>query len=115
MSQRTTSMPTQSSHPRPLFLVGVGAALLVLWAASFGLSYVPLGGAALPVALAIAAAKAGLVLLFFMELVREPATIRLAFATGVVLLAVLIGLAVADVGTRDRAPLVVPGATGHGR
>lgn len=77
-----------------------GSALLVLWAVSFGLSYVQLGLAALPVALGIAATKAALVVLFFMDLATARPTIRFAFAAAVALVVVLVGLTVADVATR---------------
>jgi cytochrome c oxidase subunit 4 len=81
-------------------VVATGAALLVLWAASFGLSYVPLGRAAIAVALVIAVAKAALVAGVFMELARERTSIRLSFAAACGLAIVLVGLMVADVVTR---------------
>lgn len=80
-----------------------GAALLTAWAASFGLSYVSLGAAAIPVALAIAVVKAVLVVLFFMELVHERASIRLTLVTALALVTILVGLTVADVLTRERS------------
>ena len=87
-----------------------GVAVLVLWALSFGVSYVPLGAASLPVALAIAALKAILVALFFMELIREQLSVKLTMATACALTALLIGFMIADILTRDVPPLVVPGA-----
>jgi cytochrome c oxidase subunit 4 len=87
MTVRRTVLPT-------------GLALLALWGASFGLSYAPLGGAALPVALGIAGVKAGLVGLFFMELAREKGSIRLTVAAALALAGVLVAFMVADVLTR---------------
>ncbi len=85
-----------------------GAALLALWAASFGLSYVDLGGAAMPVALAIACAKAILVLLVFMELIATPLSTRLTILSALSMIALLIGLMAADVATRPAPPLLPP-------
>jgi cytochrome c oxidase subunit 4 len=87
-----------------------GLALLALWGASWGLSYVDLGRASLVIAIAIAAAKAVLVALFFMELVKESFSIRATIATACTLATLLLGLMVADVLTRDPGPLAVPGA-----
>lgn len=76
------------------------AFLLLLWGASLGLSYVPLGAASLAIALAVAAMKAALVAGVFMELFRERASIKIAFASSLALAAILGGLTVADVVTR---------------
>jgi cytochrome c oxidase subunit 4 len=83
-------------------------ALLALWLLSFGLSFAHLGGAALAVALTIAAVKATLVALFFMELICERFTINLTVAAAGGLIATLIALMVADVNTRAVPPLVPP-------
>ena len=87
-------------------VVATGAALLMLWGASFALSYVSLGGWALPVALAIAVAKALLVLLVFMELLHESLSMKLAILAAIALLLTLIGLMVADIVTRSPPPFV---------
>jgi cytochrome c oxidase subunit 4 len=94
----------------PKVVLRTGASLLLLWALSFSLSYVPLGAASLPVALAIALVKAVLVVLFFMELLHESVSMKFAIAAALGLLAVLIGLMVADVATREPAPLTPPGS-----
>jgi cytochrome c oxidase subunit 4 len=78
-----------------------GVAVLVLWAASFGLSFVALGSAAVPVALIIAVVKAGLVALFFMELVREALSIKLTLVAAVALALTLAAFMLADIATRD--------------
>jgi cytochrome c oxidase subunit 4 len=83
-----------------------GAALIALWAASFALSYVNLGAAALPVAIAIAAAKALLVFSIFMELVLEPVSVKLALAAALSMIALLVGLMATDVATRPSPPLL---------
>jgi cytochrome c oxidase subunit 4 len=89
-------------------VVVVAAALLALWGTSWALSYVHLGRFALPIAIAIAAAKALLVVLFFMELVSERFTVRATVITAGLLMATLMGLMAADVATRYRPPLTAP-------
>lgn len=68
---------TTTSNERALPLVLAWVALAVLTAASFGARYLPLGVFATPVALAIAVAKACVVLTWFMQLGREQTSIRL--------------------------------------
>src|SRR5690606_6216387 len=85
-------LPRMSSLAFPRSVIWTGIALLVLWLASFGLSFVPLGGAALVVALVIAVVKAALVVAFFMELAYEPLPMKLALFSAGVLLAILIAL-----------------------
>lgn len=75
-------------------------ALLALTALTFGLSFAPLGPWGIPVAVAIATAKAVLVALFFMHLLEEGTTARLAAAVAVFLGVLLILLASLDVATR---------------
>jgi cytochrome c oxidase subunit 4 len=83
-------------------------ALLGLTAASFALSYAHLGALSIPVALAIAAVKAALVITVFMELAVEKFTVKLSFVIGVVFVGLLIALMMADVATRAAAPLLPP-------
>jgi cytochrome c oxidase subunit IV len=91
--------------------LGTGAALIALWAASWALSYTALGSWSLAVALGIAALKAILVALLFMELLVEKASFNLALVTAVTLMGILIAFAVGDVVTRGAAPLEQPPAT----
>ncbi len=91
-------------------VLGTGVAVLVLWALSFGVSYVPMGAASLAVALGIAALKAVLVALFFMELVRETLSVKITMIGAVAMVMTLIAFMVADIATRDTPPLLVPGA-----
>ena len=82
-------------------------ALMVLLALTTGLAFVPLGPANLLVSLAIAAVKALLVLLIFMELKASGALIRAAAAAGFFWLAIMIALTSADYTHRTdvRVPL----------
>ena len=86
--------------------IQTAAALFALWLASFALSYVHLGAAAIPVAFGIAAIKAVLVVLFFMELAAERLPMKLPILSAIALLATLVGLLVADIVTRDAPPLL---------
>jgi cytochrome c oxidase subunit 4 len=92
--------------PRSLFVTWL--ALMLLAALSFGLRFVNLGAYNFPIAMGIAAVKAVLVALVFMELAFEPATLRFAFATGFALLALLLVFMISDVLTRTVAPLDPP-------
>jgi cytochrome c oxidase subunit 4 len=94
---------------RGLFFTWV--ALMLLAGASLGLRFAHLGGLGMVVALAIAAAKAALVALVFMELALERASVRIAFAAGLVMIALLVTLMVADVVTRALPPLRNPPGT----
>jgi cytochrome c oxidase subunit 4 len=94
-----------SSTKLPRVVLWTGAALLCLWGLSWGLSYVSLGRAGLMIALAIAAMKACLVVLFFMELLHESFSMKLAILAAGGLLFVLVGLVIADVSLREPPPL----------
>jgi cytochrome c oxidase subunit 4 len=83
-------------------------ALLALACLSLGLRYAPLGALGLPAAILIALTKAALVAVFFMEILREKASVRLALTTGVTLLLLMLALIAADVSTR--APATPPAA-----
>ncbi|MEO6603317.1 MAG: cytochrome C oxidase subunit IV family protein [Polyangiaceae bacterium] len=100
------SRPGPNRHLRRLLLCGVS--LLALAGLSFGLSYLQLGSWALPMALAIAALKAGLVLTAFMEFNHQSASVKLGAALAVLMLALLLGLLLADIATREPAPLPAP-------
>jgi cytochrome c oxidase subunit 4 len=90
--------------------LATAVALLVLWGVSFGLSYVHLGRWSFAIALAIAAAKAALVVLFFMELSVARASMRASLVIAAVLIALLVGLMAGDVVTRARVPYETGGA-----
>jgi cytochrome c oxidase subunit 4 len=78
----------------------VWLALLLLLGATVALAHLDLGKANAAVALLIAAAKAALVLAFFMELRRADVATRSTAAAGFLLLAVLVALTFTDYGTR---------------
>ena len=78
----------------------VWAGLLALLGATLAGAYLPLGRLNLVLALGIAAAKAALVLLFFMQLRRPDPLLRLAASAALVFMAFLFTLTFADVLTR---------------
>ena len=84
-----------------LHLAVAGVSLVLLALLSFALSFVELGRLALPVALLIAAFKATIVLLAFMELHRERSSIQLALLAVAFMLSQLVAFTVADVVTRE--------------
>lgn len=85
----------------------VGVALLALAGLTTGLALIDLHGWNTAVALAIAALKAGLILLFFMRLRYGSGLIRLVALGGIVWLGLLIGGTLDDVLSRGWLP--VPG------
>jgi cytochrome c oxidase subunit 4 len=85
-------------------------ALMVLLALTTGLAFAPLGAATLFVSLTIAAAKALLVLLLFMELKAGNALVRTFAAAGFFWLLIMIAVTAADYTHRTdvRVPLDKP-------
>ena len=79
-------------------LVWIG--LLILLALTLGSAYLPLGWLNGVVNLAIAVAKALLVMTFFMHLRSSHYVLRIAAAAGFFWLAILIGLSLSDFLTR---------------
>jgi cytochrome c oxidase subunit 4 len=80
----------------------IWAALLVLLALSLVLAYVPMGLLTPTAGIVIAVAKAGLVILLFMELAKAKPLLRLAALSGLVFLIALFALTLADVLARLR-------------
>jgi len=78
----------------------IWAALLLLLLLSLGLAYVPMGRMTTVAGIVIAFVKSSLVILLFMELVKSKPLVRLAAFAGVVFLAALFALTLADVLTR---------------
>jgi cytochrome c oxidase subunit 4 len=78
----------------------IWAALMLLLALTLVLAYVPMGWLTPAAGIVIAFSKAGLVILLFMELAKARPLIRLAAMAGVVFLAVLFALTLADVLSR---------------
>jgi len=99
----------EETSARGLFLTLV--ALLVLAGFSLTMRFAHLGDLGYLVGLGVAAIKAGLVAVFFMELLVEKVTARFAFATCLVLFALLLALVLADIVTRPVPPLENPPGT----
>jgi cytochrome c oxidase subunit 4 len=94
------------THVSPRATTRTTLALFALWGLSWALSSVELGPWSLFVALAIATAKAALVVLFFMEIRTERTSIHATLLTGLAMIAVLVFFMVADVRTREAPPLL---------
>ncbi len=78
--------------------------LVALAAVSFAASYLHLGRLGVPVAVVIAAIKAGVVFAIFMDLSEERASTRLTIAGALALIVVFVTIVSADPATRDPAP-----------
>ena len=74
--------------------------LLALLALTATCAFLPIGQWNIIVALAIAGSKTGLVVLFFMEMRKEKALIRIASGVGLVWLLILLILALSDFTSR---------------
>jgi cytochrome c oxidase subunit IV len=85
----------------PRTCVLVFAALMVLTAATVGLCHVDLGTWHALVGLGIALAKAMLIALFFMHVLRSSRLICVVALSGLFWLAILLGLTLTDFLTRD--------------
>jgi cytochrome c oxidase subunit 4 len=93
--------------PTPSVLVRVFGALIALLLLTVGASYLPLGPFGPVVALAIAGAKALLILLFFMEARYKSGLTKLFVGTGFFWLGILFVLTLSDYLTRGEVG--VPG------
>jgi cytochrome c oxidase subunit 4 len=105
---------SQAAHDEGASARGLLVTLVALFAlagVSLAFRFAHLGALGMPVALAIAAVKAVLVGLVFMELAFEKPGIRLAFAAGLVMIAVMLALMIGDVVTRAEPPLANPPGT----
>lgn len=78
----------------------IWAALVALLILTLVAAYIPLGRANTSIGIAIAVAKAGLVVMLFMELAKAKNLVRLAALSGLVLVTVLFTLTFADVLSR---------------
>jgi cytochrome c oxidase subunit 4 len=88
-----------SKASRMVLKVWIG--LCVLLTLTTALAFVPLGSANLPIAIAIAIAKALLVLWFFMELKGSAGLVRAFAAAGFLWLLILLALTWADYSQRS--------------
>jgi cytochrome c oxidase subunit 4 len=99
-----------TSQPKLQTYYVVYLLLLAGLAATVGIAHIPLGTWNLLAALAIAFAKATLVVLFFMHVLYSPRLIGLAVFAGLVWLGILLALVLADYDTRSWMPVKpVPG------
>jgi cytochrome c oxidase subunit 4 len=78
----------------------IWTALMLLLTVTLVLAYVPMGWLTPAAGIVIALVKAGFIILLFMELAKAQPMIRLAALAGVVFLAVLFALTLADVLSR---------------
>jgi cytochrome c oxidase subunit 4 len=99
----------ESASARALFVTWL--VLMVLAGLSLGLRFAHLGSLGMLAALGIAAVKAILVGLVFMELAFEKPSIRFAFAAGLFMIALMLALMIGDVVTRADPPLQDPPGT----
>jgi len=88
-------------HPSDRTLYGVFAALAVLLVATVAVARLDLGSGSFPVAVAIASAKAGLILLYFMGVRYSRPLVWLVAGAGFFWLAILFALTLADYWTRS--------------
>lgn len=88
------------THPTPRIYVLVFAALIVLTITTVGLSYADLGEWHAPVGLVIAAAKALLVVLFFMHVLYSSRLTWVFALSGLFWLGILLALTLSDFLTR---------------
>jgi cytochrome c oxidase subunit 4 len=90
--------------PKKLYIL-VFAALIVLTGLTTGVAFINLGKWNTVAALAIAVCKASLVVLFFMHLRWGSNLLRIVVVSSLLWLAILIGLTLSDVFTRDWTPV----------
>ncbi len=94
-------MDSAIQHITPYKTLGlILVALLVLTGITVGVSYLDLGVFNVPITLAIASAKATLVLLFFMHLKYEGRAIKFSFIGTICFLAIMISFTFWDVAFR---------------
>jgi cytochrome c oxidase subunit 4 len=91
-----------SERAKVVLRVWIG--LMLLLAATTALAFAPLGSATLFVSLAIAVAKALLVLIIFMELKASSGLVRAFAAAGFFWLAILLAMTMADYAHRRDVP-----------
>jgi cytochrome c oxidase subunit 4 len=89
-------------------LFKVFGALIFLTIVTVGAAYVPLGPLTVPVAIAIAAAKATLVVLFFMALKYDNPVNALTFTIGIIMVVVFITFTMFDTAFRGDLGNVTP-------
>lgn len=107
MSNHGNEKHPEFGHVAPLWvLFATFGALVVLTILTYGAAMVDLGPLNIPVALGIAALKAALVALFFMHLFWDNKFNAFILVTGVVFVALFIGIALLD--TAQYRPDLIP-------
>jgi caa(3)-type oxidase subunit IV len=101
---------SEAAQPTLRTYLVVYALLMAGLVATVGAAYLPLGGANVLVALAIAFAKATLVVLYFMHVLYSPKLTWIGIFAGLVWLAILLSLVAADYISRDWLPGTPPRA-----
>jgi cytochrome c oxidase subunit IV len=102
-------VPDQASHGPSLGItLSVFAALMVLTGVTVAVAYQDLGRYSAVVALAIAAVKATLVVLYFMHIRYASKLVALYAASGFLFLAILLGITMGEVAGRAPQPSVDP-------
>ncbi|MEO8271142.1 MAG: cytochrome C oxidase subunit IV family protein [Aureliella sp.] len=96
---------------KPL-LISFGA-LMILLAATMAITFAPLAGAHAWIALFIAVTKTWLVVAIFMGLTRSTGAVRMAAGIGVLWLAIIITLVMADYMSRGWQETQAPSTTWH--
>lgn len=89
-------------------------ALMMLLAATMAITYAPLGGAHAWIALVIAVAKTWLVVAIFMGMTKSTSAVRMAAATSVLWLMIIMTLVMADYMSRGWQETQSPSTTWHG-
>ena len=98
-----------SDHVSPVSLyITIFLALLVGTAATVGAAFVNLGIMNFPVAMLIAVIKASLVVWFFMHVKYQSHLTKLAIATGLFFLVILLGETMVDYASKNFVPAAFP-------
>jgi cytochrome c oxidase subunit IV len=94
---------SQPAVSRKTYLL-IWVALMVLALATTLIGFVDLGPFSMPIAIAIATAKAALIVAFFMQAKHEPRIIQVIIAGGVIWILILITNTIGDYATRGWLP-----------
>lgn len=98
----TTKSHASAGHIVPLWVyLTVGGGLFILTGITVGVSFIPLGGWNVVVALGIATLKASLVALFFMHLLYDKKIFMVVFLAALVFVGIFIIFTMFDTSRRD--------------
>jgi cytochrome c oxidase subunit IV len=101
---QTTNADSKSTYPAKIYWRNC-ATLMLLLASTWCIGYIDLGMFNVIIALAIAAIKALLVVLFFMHIKGSSPLLRLAATVGIIWLLIMLSLTLTDFLTRGWVPL----------